>query len=57
MAPKWAARFQPYANVINNVVSTLPARVPGQPTQNVMNRVAPIAEALYNARISGATTR
>lgn len=55
-AGKWAARFAPYAEVINRIVPSLPAKVPGDPRTNVMNRVVPIAEALHQTKIRGAVT-
>ena len=50
---KWANRFSPYASVIDQVKTTLPARVPGNAAQNVINRVVPIAEALQRAKLQG----
>jgi len=54
---KWQQRFAPYADVIDRVVSTLPARQPGNAAANVMNRVAPIAQALQQAKLSGVVSR
>jgi len=42
---KWANRFAPYAQTIDRVVATLPPKSTDV-TQNVMQRVAPIATAL-----------
>jgi len=53
---KWASRFAPYAQVIDQVVSSLPPRVPGNAQQNVINRVVPIAEALQRAKLQGVMT-
>jgi len=50
---KWQQRFAPYANIINNLLPTLPPKVPGQPRQNWLNRGAPIAEALHQAKLAG----
>lgn len=53
---KWQQRFAPYANVINSVVGSLPAKTTDVAT-NVANRVTPIAVALRQAKLGGAMTR
>ncbi len=50
---KWQERFEPYAHTIDRVLATLPAKVPGQVRENIMNRVVPIAEALHNQKMQG----
>ena len=56
-SPKWQSKFEPYAAELDRIVPTLPARIPGQPRENVMNRVVPIAEALHAKKVGGAVTR
>ncbi|RLI91998.1 MAG: hypothetical protein DRO95_03155, partial [Candidatus Altiarchaeales archaeon] len=51
-ATKWQQKFAPYANVIDSVVSSLPPKTTDV-TQNVMNRVVPIAQALRQAKVGG----
>ena len=53
---RWQQKFAPYAEVIDRVVATLPAKTTDV-VQNVMNRVAPIAQALRQAKIQGVTQR
>lgn len=50
---RWAQRFEPYANVIDNVVTRLPPKTTDV-AQNVINRVIPIATALREAKLRGA---
>jgi len=52
-APKWGARFAPFAEWLNRTVPTLAAKIPGQIRTNVMNRVVPIAEGLHALKIRG----
>jgi len=54
--PKWAMKFEPYGRVIDTIVPGLAAKTPDVRT-NVMNRVAPIAEALRNAKIGVGVAR
>ena len=54
---KWAQRFEPYAQTIDRVVSTLAPKIPGQVRENVMNRVVPIAEALHQQKMGGVVAR
>ena len=54
---KWQNRFAPYAETIDRTVATLPAKMPGQVRENIMNRVVPIAEALHNQRMGGVAAR
>ncbi len=56
-SPKWQTKFEPYAQELDRVVPTLPARTPGNPRENVINRVVPIAEALHAKKVGGAVTR
>jgi len=53
---RWQQKFAPYAEVIDRVVATLPAKTTDV-AQNVMNRVVPIATALRQAKVQGAVTR
>jgi len=52
---KWATNFAPSAAIIDRIVPSLPPRVPGQPVQNWVNRGGPIATALNQAKLAGAT--
>jgi len=54
---KWQSRFEPYASELDRIVPSLPAKTPGQPRENVMNRVVPIAEALHAKKVGGAVGR
>ena len=54
---KWAQRFSPYADVINSIVPSLPAKVPGDAATNVANRVTPIAVGLQQAKLGTTATR
>ena len=54
---KWQTKFQPYAEELDRIIPTLPAKTPGQPKENVINRVVPIAEALHDKKIGGAVGR
>ena len=56
-AGKWANKFQPYANVIDNVVGSLPAKISGDIVGNINRRVAPIAVALNEAKMRGVSSR
>jgi len=49
---RWMRKFEPYAQVIDQVVATLPPKTTDV-VQNVLNRVAPIAQALRQAKIQG----
>ena len=51
-ADKAAKGFAPYAEVINNAVAALPAKV-ADPEQNVLNRVLPVVKALAEKKRSG----
>jgi len=53
---RWQQKFAPYAEVIDRVVATLPPKTTDV-TQNVLNRVAPIAQALRQAKMQGAVQR
>lgn len=53
---RWMQKFAPYADVIDRVKATLPPKTTNV-TQNVLNRVAPIAQALKQAKMQGATQR
>lgn len=48
-AAKAASGFQPFAPILEGIVSALPARTQ-DPAQNVSNRVTPIATGLANAK-------
>jgi len=50
-APKWAFKFRPYLEEIRRIVPGLPAKIPGRPRENVLNRVVPIAEGLHRLKI------
>jgi len=54
---KWMQRFEPYAQTIDRVASSLPPKVPGQVRENVINRVVPIAEALHQQKMGGVVAR
>jgi len=54
---KWQNKFEPYASELDRVVPSLPAKTPGQPRENVINRVVPIAEALHAKKMGGVTGR
>jgi len=49
---RWARKFEPYAQIIDQVVATLPPKTTDV-AQNVLSRVVPIAQALRNAKIQG----
>ena len=50
---KWQNKFAPYAQIINTIVPSLPAKTTDVAT-NVQNRVVPIAVALRQAKLGGA---
>jgi len=52
-AGKWGRKFSPYADVIERTKQQLPPKQPGQARQNTVNRAAPIAESLQNAKRQG----
>lgn len=54
---KWRAGFEPAARIIDQVVATLPARIPGNSDANVDNRVKPIGRALQDAKRAGLLRR
>lgn len=54
---KWQSRFEPYASELDRIVPSLPAKTPGQPRENVINRVVPIAEALHAKKVGGIAGR
>jgi len=49
---RWARKFAPFAQVIDQVVASLPPKTTDV-VQNVLNRVAPIAQALRQAKLAG----
>ena len=53
---KWMNKFAPYAQIIDQVVATLPPKTTDVAT-NVMNRVVPIATALRQAKLQGISAR
>lgn len=56
-ANKWANKFSPYAQVIDQTVNTLPPKISGDIAGNILRRVTPIAIALNNRKMQGVSTR
>jgi len=52
---KWGVKFRPYLEEIGRIVPTLPPKIPGQPRENVLNRVVPIAEGLHRLKVGGSS--